>query len=191
MWKGNWWLNWGHLEVFPALSPFSAYTLFPFWFSPDDFILTLFLSFLPSTPFLSFTSASSSSSMNTFVSHTRAAAQGMLFHFYFPPPPFFFPLSAVYVFLLLVPFLNHFAVLVFAEPLSSELSLLLTIQHPLGWLSLGCVGSDWEWISSSVLRRELTIYLLSDDSSLSTSSSSDHLPNKTIYIPQICEQAEW
>lgn len=113
------------------------------------------------------------------------------FSIFISPPLYFFPLSAVYVFLLLVPFLNHFAVLVFAEPLSSKLSLLLTIQHPLGWLSLGCVGSDWEWISSSVLRRELTIYLLSDDSSLSTSSSSDHLPNKTIYIPQICEQAEW
>lgn len=62
-----------------TLSPFSAYTPFPFWLSPGDFTLILFLIFsvfspLPSSPFLSFTSVSSLSSLNTFVSHTEVAA---------------------------------------------------------------------------------------------------------------------
>jgi len=126
----------------PTLSPFSAYTSFPFCLSLGDFTLILLLFFnvfspLPSAPFLSFTSVSSPSSLNTFVSNTVVAAQGLLVYFYFPfdflpPSPPLRPLSSMCFSSFSSPLLSHFSVLVFAEPLSSESSLLLTIQHPLG-----------------------------------------------------------
>lgn len=68
---------------FPCFEPIFclhsfSFLVLPWWFHPDT--ISVF-SPLPSTPFLSFTSVSSLSSMNTFVSHTGVAAQRLLFHF--------------------------------------------------------------------------------------------------------------
>lgn len=195
MWMGSWWLDWATPGSVSLLwIHFLPTSLFFFRFSLNDLNPILFLDFnifspLPSTHFLSLTCFFSKLPKHLCFPH-RHGSVGIACLVLFPFL-FFFPPSLQYAFSFFqIPLLNHFSGLVFAEPLSSELSLLLTVQHPLGWLSPGCVGTDWEWISSSVLRRELTIYLLSDDFCLSTSISSDHFPNKTIYNSQIYEQKE-
>lgn len=87
---------------FPCFEPIFclhsfSFLVLPWWFHPDT--ISVF-SPLPSTPFLSFTSVSSLSSMNTFVSHTGVAAQRLLFRFYSLPPPLFFcpPLQYMFFF---------------------------------------------------------------------------------------------